>query len=171
MRKFLQTPKWVTAALAVLIVGFVLFVFARADRTYDAPYPDIAASDDSALVARGKHLFYGPAHCAGCHAPRSEVARLEMGEEVSPSGGEDFDIPLGMIYAPNITPDVETGIGSYTDQELARTMRFGVKRNGQALVDFMPFYDMSDRDLTAIISYLRSIPAVRNERPVMNGPS
>lgn len=54
-----------------------------------------------------------------------------------------------MIYAPDITPDVKTGIGSHTDQELARTMRFGVKRNGQVLVDFMPFYDMSDREAWA----------------------
>lgn len=161
----IRFAKWLAVVLAVLIAGFVFFVFARADRTYEAPYPDIVASADPTVIARGKHLFYATAHCTGCHAPRNELARLEAGEEVLPSGGEDFDLPLGMIYAPNITPDVETGIGAYTDQELARAMRFGVKRNGQALMDFMPFYDLSDQDLTAIISFLRTLPPVRNERP------
>jgi mono/diheme cytochrome c family protein len=165
MKAFLSILKWVGVALVIVVVGFALFVFVRADRTYSAPYPDIAASADSALIARGKHLFYGPAHCAGCHAPRDQVALLEQGEEVLPSGGEDFHLPIGIVHAPNITPDEETGIGTYTDQELARTLRFGVKRNGQALMDFMPFYDLSERDLTAVISFLRSLPPVRNERP------
>ena len=165
MKKFITVLKWSAIILVVLVVGLVIFVQIRAERTWDAPYPDISASQDSALIEHGRYLVYGPAHCAGCHAPRSDVARLEMGEEIPPSGGEDFILPVGTVYTPNITPDPETGIGSYTDQEIARAMRYGVKRNGQALVDFMPFYDLSDRDLTAIISYLRTVPAVRNERP------
>jgi mono/diheme cytochrome c family protein len=44
-------------------------------------------------------------------------------------------------------------------------MRYGVKRDGSPLLDFMPFYDLSDRDLTAIVSYLRSVPPVKNKRP------
>jgi hypothetical protein len=88
-----------------------------------------------------------------------------MGEKVPFSGGFDFVIPPGTVHAPNITPDIETGIGAYTDGEIARAMRYGVKRDGSPLVDFMPFYDLSDKDLTAVISYLRSTPAVRNKRP------
>lgn len=165
MRIHFITLKWLTTILVIAIISFVIFVYARANRTYDAPFPEITAIQDSVMIARGKHLFYGPAHCATCHVPRSERTRLNLGEEVPPSGGEDFDLPIGMIYAPNITPDIETGIGSYTDQEIARAMRFGVKRNGHAMMDFMPFYDLSDDDLTAIISYLRSIPPVKNQRP------
>jgi hypothetical protein len=81
------------------------------------------------------------------------------------SGGMDFELPFGIAYAPNITPDEETGIGNYTDQEIARAMRYGVKRNGQALIDFMPFYDLSENDMTAIISYLRYSEPVKNKRP------
>jgi mono/diheme cytochrome c family protein len=165
MKTLLQTLKWVIVGIVILAVGFVIFVLARADRTYEAPYPDIAASQDSAVIAHGKALVYGPAHCAHCHAPVSDLARVEQGEEVSLRGGVDFVLPVGTLYAPNITPDEETGIGAFTDQELARSLRYGVKRNGQALVDFMPFYDLSDDDLTAIISYLRTTPPVRNERP------
>ncbi len=165
MKTLLKSLKWLAIAIVVLLLGFVIFVYSKADRVYEAPYPEIAASQDSALIARGKYLVYGPAHCAHCHAPISEASRVESGEEVPLSGGFDFVIPIGTIYAPNITPDKKTGIGSFTDRELARSMRYGVKRNGQALVDFMPFYDLSDRDLTAIISYLRSTPPVTNERP------
>jgi hypothetical protein len=80
-------------------------------------------------------------------------------------GGLDFVLPPGVVHAPNITPDLETGIGAYTDGEIARSLRYGVKRDGKALVDFMPFYHLSDEDLTAIVSFLRYSTPVKNERP------
>jgi len=165
VKTLIKAFKWFGIALALLLIGFVLFVFMRAERTYEAPYPEIVASSDSLVIARGRDLFYGPAHCSGCHAPADQLERLEAGEEVLPSGGEDFDLPIGIIHSPNITPDVDTGIGSFTDGELARALRYGVKRNGQALMDFMPFYDLSEEDLTAVISFLRSVPPVYNVRP------
>jgi mono/diheme cytochrome c family protein len=88
-----------------------------------------------------------------------------MGEKVPLSGGMDFVLPPGTIHAPNITNDPETGIGEFTDGEIARTLRYGIKRDGSPMVDFMPFYDLSDRDLQAIISYLRFAPPVKNVRP------
>ena len=165
MKKIKAFFKFLFVGIVVLALGMVVFVYSMAGRTYDAPYPDIVASKDPQVLARGKHLFYGAAHCAGCHAPRSEVAGLEKGEEVLPSGGEDFKLPLGMVYAPNITPDVETGIGALSDGEIARTLRFGVKHDGVAMLDFMPFYDLGDDDLTALVSFLRSLPPVNNKRP------
>lgn len=165
MRTFLRILKWLGVAIATLLVGLVAFVLLRADRTYEAPFPNITASQDSAVIARGKYLFYGPAHCSGCHAPRDQVAALERGEAVLPSGGEDFYLDIGTLYAPNITSDEETGIGSLTDGEIARALRFGVRHDGRPILDLMPFYDLSDSDLTAVVSYLRTIPAVRNERP------
>jgi mono/diheme cytochrome c family protein len=165
MKKFLKILKWIGICLLVLIVGLVTFVYLRSNRTFDAPYPEITASLDSSLIARGAHLVNGPAHCAFCHAPISEFARLNAGEKVPMSGGFSFVMPPGTVYSPNITTDVETGIGGFTDAEIARTLRYGVKRNGQALIDFMPFYDLSDRDLTAIISYLRTTSPVKIKHP------
>ena len=162
MKKFFQ---WLFIILAIVIVVFFVFVFIRQDQTFDAPYPNIIASKDSTIIARGKYLVYGPAHCAYCHAPASEFTRVEAGEEVSLSGGNIFRLPIGNVYVPNITSDKLTGIGSFTDGELARTLRFGVKKNGDALLDFMPFYDLSDEDLTAIISYLRNEQAVNKTIP------
>lgn len=165
MKKFIKVLKWVGIVLIVFIIGFVVFVFARSNRKYDAPYPEITASNDTSLIARGEYLVYGPAHCVDCHAPMSEISRVRQGEKVPLSGGMDFVLPPGIVHTPNITPDPETGIGNFTDGEIARAMRYGVKRDGSPLMNFMPFYDLSDKDLTAIISYLRSTEPVKNKRP------
>lgn len=151
--------------LALIVTGFLILINTRYTRTFEAPYPAITASTDSALIARGRYLAYGPAHCSYCHAPTSEIDRTEAGEEVPLSGGFDFHLPIGTIYAPNITPDEETGIGKLRDDEIARSLRYGVRHDGRALIDFMPFYDLSDSDLTAIISFLRSQQPIKNARP------
>src|SRR5690349_1638567 len=103
--------KWVGIIVLTLIVVIAGAVTVLNYKTYDAPYPDIHASTDSAIIARGKYLVTGPAHCADCHAPESDYAAVQKGELVSMKGGRIFDIPVGVIQAPNITPDKETGIG------------------------------------------------------------
>ncbi len=165
MKKLLKVFKWLAFSIGLIIVGVIVFVYVNANQKYDAPYPEITASHDSVLIARGEYLVYGPAHCVDCHAPVSEYARKLAGEKVPLSGGMDFIMPPGIVHTPNITPDIESGIGAFTDGEIARTLRFGIKRDGSPLLDFMPFYDLSDRDLTAIISYLRSTKPVKNIRP------
>ena len=165
MKKLVKVLAWIGIGFLILIIGLVVFVFSRANRTFDAPYPEITASLDSSVIARGEYLAYGPAHCVDCHAPMTSLSQRLSGEKMPLSGGFDFVIPPGTIYAPNITSDPETGIGNFTDGEIARSLRYGVKHDGSPLVDFMPFYDLSDEDLTAVISYLRSVPPVKNKRP------
>ena len=68
----------------------------------------------------------------------------------------------GLVFAPNITPDPETGAGNWTDDQLARAIREGVGHDGRALFPFMPYQDFrfySDEDLASIIVYLRSSAA------------
>jgi mono/diheme cytochrome c family protein len=151
--------------IAFILILLLVVVNIRYTRTFEAPYPQIVASSDSAIIARGRYLAYGPAHCSYCHAPTSEIERIEAGQEVALSGGFNFYLPIGTIYAPNITPDVETGIGKLRDDEIARSLRYGVRHDGRALIDFMPFYDMSNDDMVAIISFLRAQEPVRNPRP------
>ncbi len=77
------------------------------------------------------------------------------------------DLP-GRVVAPNITSDVATGVGGWTDDELARAIREGVSRDGRTLFPMMPyehFRRMSNEDLASIIVFLRSIPPVRRELP------
>lgn len=165
MKKLLKILKWIVLVVLTIIVVFVAYALLRSQETFDAPYPEITASKDSTVIARGKYLVFGPAHCVNCHTPDAETERVEAGEVLPLSGGHVFALPVGNIYVPNITSDKTTGIGSFTDGELARTLRYGVKRNGHALLDFMPFYDVNDQDIAAIISYLRTQPAVNNFVP------
>jgi len=165
MRKFKKILKWTALVLLVLGAIITLTVAARQNLKYDAPYPDIKASGDSAVIARGRHLVFSTAHCINCHSRRNPDSLLALHLDVPLSGGVLFDLPLGKIYSKNITPDAETGIGKYSDAEIARALRYGVHPDGTVVFDFMPFHNTSDEDLTAIISYLRSQKPVRNEVP------
>jgi mono/diheme cytochrome c family protein len=132
----------------------------RSRRTFDAPYPAIAATTDPSIVERGRYLVYGAAACAYCHVPRDQWATLDQ-QDLPLSGNHVFRLPFGELYAPNLTPDRETGIGARTDAELARILRYSVRADGRAAFPFMAFHGMSDADLTAVISYLRTQPPVR----------
>ncbi len=162
MKKALKILKWVGIVVGSLAVVFVVLVFAMKNKTFDAPYPNIHASTDSSVIARGKYLVTGPAHCAFCHAPANLSDKVERGEVVDLIGGFEFKLPIGIIRSANITSDPETGIGKFTDGEIARTLRHAVGKDGRAIPDFMPFQNLSDDDLTAILSYLRTLPPVKH---------
>jgi hypothetical protein len=157
--------KWTGIILLLLIVVLSIAVATRQNLTYDAPYPEIALSTDSAILARGEYILYGPGHCTECHGDMSKFEAKEHGEKIPLSGGKEFVLPVGNIYAPNITPDKETGIGNIETKALARALRYGVKPDGTVLFDFMPFHNTSDADLSAIFSYLRTMQPVKNEVP------
>lgn len=152
--------KRIAIGLAVFLVlgvsGLAIAVVLRENRTFEAPYPDLHASKDPAVIERGKYLALGPAHCVACHAEPGQPAS----EEPHLSGGVAFHLPVGTFYSANITPDMTTGIGRYTDGEVARVLRYGVHPTGRAVLPFMPFQNLSDEDLVAVISYLRSRPAM-----------
>src|SRR5215217_606452 len=165
----LKILKWTGIVLFVLIAGITLTAISRQHLKYEAPYPNIKASTDSAVIARGRHLVTGPAHCIGCHSPvHNPDSILRVGEEVPLIGGNKFDLPFGVFYTRNLTPDSTTGIGGMTDPEIARVLRYSVHKNGEAVLPFMPFQNMTDDDLTAVISYLRSLKPVKNPIPDHN---
>ena len=157
--------KWTGLILLFLILGVSIVTAFRQNLKYEAPYPAIKASTDSLVIAHGKHLVFGPAHCINCHSKENADSLINLGLQVDLSGGVEFALPVGSIYSKNITPDKETGIGNYTDEEIARALRYGVHPNGTVVYDFMPFHNMSDEDLVAVISYLRSQRPVKHEVP------
>jgi mono/diheme cytochrome c family protein len=153
----------VLAMGALLTVGRPLLFGPKAravtSRTFDAT---------PARMARGEYLVEGVAHCFQCHSDHElDKPNLPIKAGMKGAGWLMEQAPgLGTIIAPNITPDKETGIGNWTDDEIARAIREGVSRDGHALFPIMPyqsFKDMSDEDLASVIVYLRSIPAVRNQ--------
>lgn len=151
--------------LIVLLAAAVAGVEARWTRTFDAPYPAIHATTDPTLIERGRYLAYGPAACAYCHVPKSEWPALDRGETPPLSGAHEFPLPFGTFYSANLTPDRATGIGRRSDGELARILRHGVRADGRAPMPFMEYQAMSDEDLTAILSFLRSQPPVPSRVP------
>jgi hypothetical protein len=149
------------AAGSIALVGGYAAVQARAfdasmDRVYDVPLPALARSSDPAALTRGKHLAESIAPCAvpDCHGSDGAGGRLiKIG-------------PIGEFQGPNITMG---GLGAaYSDGEIARLIRHGVKKDGRS-VRFMPAHEFNwlpDSDVVALISYVRSWPAVDRA----NGP-
>ena len=148
------------AGLGIVAGGLVVTTAVRQHRKFEAPTPNLHASADPAVIERGRYLAFGAAHCTDCHgAPGAGDA---TGTETPLSGGREFHLPVGVFRVPNITTDAETGIGRYTDAEIARMLRYGVRPNGEAMLPFMPFQNLSDEDLTALLSFLRSQKPVRH---------
>jgi len=123
------------------------------------------ANAQSDLVKRGDYLVNGILTCGNCHTPKGPTGDIM---DKAFSGGLSWDEPPFKVTAPNITQDNETGIGNYTDAELKQVLRKGIKRNGVPVAMIMPsgFYEiMTDRDLDAVIAYLRTIKPIKNTVP------
>lgn len=122
-------------------------------------------------MARGKYLVEGAAHCFDCHSERDAKGNPVHGTE---GGGRVFTpdespvAPPQFIVCPNISPDRETGAGTWTDAQFARAIREGIGHDGRILTTQMPYWNfrnLSDEDLASIVVFIRSIPAVRHALP------
>jgi mono/diheme cytochrome c family protein len=123
---------------------------------------------DPDAVARGGYIVNQVAACGACHTPHVNGSFVE-GERADAylAGGMKIDDDaFGLHVAiPNITPDRETGIGAWTDDQILRAIRDGVRADGQLLMPPMPFGSfarMSDPDARAVVAYLRTVPPVKN---------
>lgn len=150
----------VVIGVGALVATGSVATYLRATRQVHAPYPDIRASKEPAVIERGRYLVEGAAHCGECHGAVEPKGTSRMGRPLV--GGFEFALPVGTFRVPNITPDPETGIGKVEDKALARLIRYGVKPNGEMALPFMPYADLSDEDITAIISYLRSQTPIKH---------
>ncbi len=156
-------------SLATLVAGGFAYLALRAPNAL--PPESIQVPMTQANIARGEYLFTILADCDGCHSQRDWSAF--SGPVVAGARGRGWQFPpeLGLpgdVVAPNITPDVETGIGSWTDGEKIRAIREGVSRDGRALFPMMPYHalaKMSDSDVQSLVAYLNSLPAIRNALP------
>jgi mono/diheme cytochrome c family protein len=156
----------ILAVLGVLLLGFAIYVGSRQNLRFDHPLPDIHASTEPAVVARGEYVVRRLANCSLCHGdPSRSKDLLKADDSVPLSGGHTWKIPPGVFRAYNITPDRETGIGAVSDGQIARALRFGIGREGRALLPFMEMQGLADDDLGAVISYLRAQKPVRNPVP------
>jgi mono/diheme cytochrome c family protein len=160
----------ITGIGIVVIILVVCLVAVWAMARWNAPTSrkakEMKAPSDATTLARGKFLFTYGHGCGGCHGGNHDVSS-------APKGGVAFDLntfdpKLGMFYSRNITPDTETGIGSWTDGEIVRALREGIRKDGTSLFPIMPMeslHGLSDDDALALVAYLRSLPPVRNPVP------
>lgn len=122
-----------------------------------------------ARLQRGQYLATSIG-CLYCHSPHDWSQPLDPILPGMTGAGQQLpyaDLP-GKVFAPNLTPDKETGAGNWTDDMLARAIREGIGHDGRALFGIMPFAhyrNMPDEDLASVVVYLRSLPAVKNAVP------
>lgn len=125
---------------------------------------EIAENSSEDVVTYGEYLVTNVMRCTGCHTPRDpETGRSNS--DLYLGGGQAYEGEWGIVYGSNISPDVTTGIGAWTDEQIGRVLREGVRISNRRLI-FMPWQDYSainDEDLSAAIAYLRSVDAVENE--------
>jgi len=121
-----------------------------------------------ARLERGRYLVHNVMGCVECHTP-SQV-KNDVNVAVGPLGSGSVMIDQGKmrVVAPNITPDRETGIGNWSDDEIARAIREGVSKDGHALFPMMPyqeFRNVSDEDIASVVVYIRTLPPVHTSLP------
>ena len=158
----MKTTLKVVGIICAIISIFLLYVQMTYEQKFEPRSVTFRSSSDSAIIARGKYLANSVAHCYTCHMPEK---LLKEGARTPMIGGYEFKLPFGTIHTPNLTPDVETGIGSFTDQQLYNALKNNINHSGRALVGFMSYNHMGDEDVMAIISYLRTTQPVRNKVP------
>jgi mono/diheme cytochrome c family protein len=147
------------SAILTLVVGAAIGVVMGAALAGAAS----AQSAQADLVKRGDYLVNGIMTCGNCHSPKGPPAAT-AGKDFS--GGLSWDEPPFKVTAPNITPDKETGIGSWTDAEIKAVLRTGIRPNGVHVAMIMPtgfYHIMTDRDVDAVVAYLRTIKPVSNK--------
>jgi mono/diheme cytochrome c family protein len=116
-------------------------------------------------VERGDYLVNTILTCGNCHTPRGPGGVFDMGKQLS-GGPQTWDEPTFKVKGANITPDKETGIGSWSDADIKKAMLQGVRPNGTPIAPIMPFnfYKIFlPADLDAVVAYLKSVPAVSNQ--------
>jgi mono/diheme cytochrome c family protein len=126
-----------------------------------------------AQIRRGQYLVT-LGGCNDCHTPgyffgKPDMNRFLGGSEVG------FEIPgLGVFHGPNLTPDAETGLGTWSTEQIAAAITKGPRPDGRELAPIMPwhaFASLTAQDVRAIAVYLKSLPAVKNKVPGPFGPS
>jgi len=155
--RFARRPVLLASLLAAAFALAAAGLFALSDR----------ATADEAQLARGEYLAT-IMDCHGCHTPGSLLGEPDPDRHL---GGSDvgFFLPgLGIFYPPNLTPDVETGIGSWSVDEIVTAVRTGERPDGRLLAPIMAsasYGALTDEDAVALVTYLKSLPPVSHKVP------
>lgn len=152
-------PYKLCAAPATHVVRAALFILFIVLVQFTTPQPAIGAEQNKTTeIERGNYIF-DLAGCAGCHTDKKSAGPLL-------AGGRKFETQFGTFYSPNITPDLNTGIGKWKYSDFARAVREGISPDGYNYYPSFPYtaYNkIADDDLKALWAYLQTVsPVVKN---------
>ena len=139
--------------MRIFLVGFFLIAAVR-------------LGSAETLVERGEYLVNAVMGCDGCHSTPNTPPGPSPGR--FGGGPQTWDTPWYTVKGTNITPDPETGIGKWSDDEIKRLMREGIRPDGRPISTQMPFLSyksMQERDLDAVVAYIKTVPPLRREVP------
>lgn len=132
-----------------------------------------AARADDQQIERGKYLVQ-ISGCSDCHTPGGMLGQPDMARYL---GGSDvgFAIPgVGIYLGQNLTPDQETGLGAWSNEQIIAAIRTGKRPDGRTLSEVMPYPSLAhltDQDAQAIAAFLKSLPPIKNKVPGPFGPN
>lgn len=153
-----------STAGAVLRAGLVTAAIWSAALAF---WPWEARGADRSQIERGKYLV-ALGGCGDCHTPGYFLGKPDLQREL---GGSEvgFEVPgLGVFHGPNLTPDKETGLGRWSEADIVKALKTGVRPDGRQLVPVMPWPALSkltQPDAEAIAAYLKSLAPVKNKVP------
>ena len=150
MKRALVRSALGVVAIGALLVALIAWLNLRGE---DPLMPDAAAPASADQIARGAYLSRA-GNCMGCHTERGGAAY---------AGGRGVPTPFGTVFAPNLTPDKTSGLGTWTAAEFWRALHNGRARDGRLLYPAFPYPNytrITRADSDAIFAYLRSLPAV-----------
>jgi len=157
----------IVVLVAVVIAGGVTYLNVAFPKA--RPVTDLVIEKTPERVARGEYIVEHLADCLSCHSDHLwDRWDMPIKPGTKGQGGFVFDKNLGVpgvVAAHNITPDPETGIGNWSDDEILRAFREGISKDGHPLFPMMPyehFHHMSDEDAYSVVAYLRTLQPVKN---------
>lgn len=168
-----MTKRSIIIIVTLVALGVVLIGMSEVEATPPQQFDD--------QIAQGEYIAT-IAGCASCHTPyedqynqpelsEEDLRTVSLFEAVAQdrenqwlAGGRPLPLgPAGIIFTPNITPDEETGIGTWTDEEIKSALQTGINRDGKRMHPIMPSYaGMADSDLEALVAYVRTVEPVSN---------
>ena len=167
MRKLMKVLGGILLAVVVIVAALIGWLAAKKPAMRPVTAEKIEATPER--LERGRYLVRHVSDCLGCHSDHDFTRfALPIKAGTEGQGGFPFDKKLGvpgLVQAQNITSDPTHGLGDWTDDEIVRAIREGIKRDGTALFPMMPYNhlrELSDEDVKSIVVYLRTLPPINH---------
>jgi mono/diheme cytochrome c family protein len=139
-------------------------------------YPErsIAEPDTTDAIAFGKYISTAKFDCYSCHSAdfkTLDIAQPEQSEGFMGGGNHLLRLSGEEILSPNLTMDKETGLGNWSEEQFIQSVKYGIRPFGKEAVQYpmIPYTDLTDKEISAVWAYLKSLEPIRNEKLMQDG--